>query len=411
VLDVARAAAAAPPAPGEPRALDLLLDGTVAACTDGYGAGVPTLREALRRFGTGMSAEEELHWLYLASITALRIWDDATWDLLSARHLRLARQLGALGELPLALTSRGVLLMFTGDLTAAAAMAGEARAIEEATGSNLAPYGALGLAAFCGDEAAAGAVLERGLEDVTRRGEGVGVTIAEWAKAVLCNGVGRYRDALAAALRAAEYDNDVSQLVWVWPELVEAAVRSEQTTLGADACARLAELTGASGTDWALGMQLRSEALLRDGKVAEDRYVESIARLGRTRMRVQLARTQLLYGEWLRRERRHNEAREQLRTAHHALEAMGVAGFAERAARELRAAGGTVRKRVDATRSERLTAQEAQIAGMARDGLSNPEIATRLFISARTVQYHLRKVFTKLGISSRGQLDQVLPAR
>jgi DNA-binding CsgD family transcriptional regulator len=228
---------------------------------------------------------------------------------------------------------------------------------------------------------------------------------------MLHNGLGHYRTAEAAARRATGYDEDRGSLRWALVELVEAAARSDMTATATDAYHRLAEMTTASGTDWALGVQARSSALLSEGQRAEGLYRESIARLDRTRLRVDLARAHLLYGEWLRRERRRTDAREQLRTAYDMLEAMGVAAFAERAGRELRATGGTTRKRPDVTEHEQLTAQEAQIARMARAGLSNPEIATRLFLSARTVQYHLRKVFTKLGITSRSQLDHVLPGK
>ncbi|HET6986893.1 MAG TPA: LuxR C-terminal-related transcriptional regulator, partial [Kribbella sp.] len=188
----------------------------------------------------------------------------------------------------------------------------------------------------------------------------------------------------------------------------EAAVRTGAIDAAHRAGRRLAEMAAATGTDWALGVHARCQALLSAGDTAERRYREAIAHLEKTRLKVDLARAHLLYGEWLRRERRRTDARECLKSAHAMFEAMGMAGFAERARRELQAAGGTARKRVVPAQSE-LTAQEAQIARMARDGLSNPEIATRLFISARTVQYHLRKVFPKLGITSRSQLDQVLP--
>jgi DNA-binding CsgD family transcriptional regulator len=409
VLEIARAADAAPPPPGKPRAWDLLLDGTAAMYNRGYVAGLPMLRQGLIEFGAGMSVEEELHWLWLASITAMQLCDDDRWDVLSARHVELTRTTGALSELPLALTLRALFLLFCGDLTTAGALADEAQAVKDATGTNLAPYGAVCLLAFRGEEAVASDAINVMLDDVTRRGEGVGVTMAEWANSVLYNGLGRYDDATAAALRSIGYESDRGSLVLPCVELVEAAVRSEQTGIAADAYDRLAEVTSASGTDWALGLLARSKALLSAGAEAEGRYQESIARLGRTRLRVDLARVHLLYGEWLRRARRQVEAREQLRTAQSMLDAMGVAAFAERARRELRATGITVRKRVDAHRHGELTAQEAQVARMARDGLSNPEIAGRLFISAHTVQYHLRKVFTKLGVSSRGQLEMVLP--
>jgi DNA-binding CsgD family transcriptional regulator len=409
VLRIARAAGAAPPPPGRPRAWDLLLDGTAAIYNRGYVAGLPMLRQALIEFGDGMSAEEELHWLWLASITAMQLCDDDQWDSLSARHVELARTTGALSELPLALTLRALFLLFCGDLTTAAALAEEAQAVKDATGTSLAPYATLTLVAFRGDEAVTSDLLHTTLADVTRRGEGVGITMAEWANAVLNNGLGRYDDAVAAARRSIGYESDRGSLALPCVELVEAAVRSEQPRTAADAYGRLAEVTSASGTDWALGLLARSKALLSDGDEAERLYSEAIACLGRTRLRVDLARVHLLYGEWLRRARRLIEAREQLRTAQSMLDAMGMAAFAERARRELRAAGITVRKRVDARRHGELTAQEAQVARMARDGLSNPEIASRLFISAHTVQYHLRKVFTKLGVSSRGQLELVLP--
>ena len=411
LLAIARAAATAPPAPRPPRAPDMLLDGLTAQYNDGYAAGVPLLRDALTAFGEGMPPEEELRWLWLACVAAaVRIWDDGSWDALSARHVRLARDTGALSELPLALTSRAFLHLFSGQLTAAAALTEEIQAVKEATGSGLAPYGALGLAAFLGEETRAQALVETTMEDVTLRGEGVGITFAEWANAVLNNGLGRYDKAAAAALHACDYDDDLGSLIWTLPELVEAAVRAGLTEAAARADDRLEEITSACDTDWARGIRARSRALLSEGETAERLYRESIRSLSRTRLRVDLARAHLLYGEWLRRERRRGDAREQLRTALGMLEATGMAGFAERARRELRSTGETARKRGSAAGHEELTAQELLVARLARDGLSNPEIGTRLFISAHTVQYHLRKVFAKLGVTSRSQLDRVLPA-
>jgi DNA-binding CsgD family transcriptional regulator len=410
VLEVARAASAAPPPQHPPRAPDLLLDGTAAGLHVGYAAGVPALRKALTGFGTGMSAEEELRRLYLACITALRLWDDDRWELLSARYVQLARETGALSELPLALTTRAYMLLFAGDLTAAASLIDELQAVKEATGSGLASYGALGLAALRGDEAGASALIDATIKDVTRRGEGIGITFAEWANAALNNGLGRYDKAVAAGRHATAYDEDLASLCWSLVELIEAAARCGMTETAIRAYRRLTEMASASGTDWALGAQARSHALLSEGDAAERLYREAIAHFGKTRLRVDLARAQLLYGEWLRRERRRSEAREQLRTAHGVLEAMGIAAFAERARHELRATGTTTHKRTLTARHEELTAQEAQIARLARNGLSNPEIGSRLFISAHTVQYHLRKVFTKLGITSRSQLDRVLPS-
>jgi len=414
VLEIARAAADAPPPPVRlpvqpPRAPDLLLDGLAAEYNDGCAAAVPTLRAALGDFGCGMPPDEERHWLWLASITAMRIWDDDRLDALSARHVQLARETGALSELPLALVTRAYMLLFTGDLTAAATLAEEAQVVKDATGSGLAPYAALALAAFRGDRAGVAALVQTTKDDVTRRGEGVGITFAEWVSAVLGNGLGRYQDALAAARRACAYDADLGSMIWPVVELIEAAARCGVPDSVTGAYARLAEMTSASDSDWALGIQARSLALLSDGAAAEQQYRESITRLSRTRLRVDLARAHLLYGEWLRRERRRGDAREQLRTALGMLETMGVTAFAERARRELRATGETAHKRTGTGRHEELTAQEAQIARLARDGLSNPEIGSRLFISARTVQYHLGKVFTKLDITSRSQLDQALP--
>ncbi|GAX57478.1 AAA family ATPase [Streptomyces olivochromogenes] len=410
VLEVARAAGAAPPPRHAPRAPDLLLDGTAATLDVGYAAGVPVLRRALADFGAGMSVEEELRRMYLACITAMRLWDDDSWETLSARYIRLARETGTLSELPLALTARAYVLLFAGDLPGAASLSDELQAVKEATGSGLASYSAMGLAALRGDETGACAVIDATLEDVTTRGEGIGVTYAEWAKAALNNGLGHYDKAMAAGLRATAYDNDPAGICWPLVELIEAAARCGTPEAATDACRRLSEMADASGTDWILGARARSRALLSEGDAAERLYREAISHFAKTRLRVDLARAHLLYGEWLRRERRRNDAREQLRTAHGMLETMGMSAFAERAGRELRAAGGTAHKRTAPARHEELTAQEGQIARMARDGLSNPEIGTRLFISARTVQYHLRKVFTKLGITSRSQLDRVLPS-
>lgn len=408
MVDVARAAGKAPP-PHRPRVPDLLLDGTTAVYTHGYAASVPMLRQAVFDFGTDMSAEEELHLLWMATTTALRLWEADRWEVLSTRHVQLAREIGALSELPLGLTTRAYILLFTGDLAAAASLTDEAEAVKEATGSNLAPYGALGLAAFRGDEARGAALLQATMDDVIRRGEGVGISLAEWANALLHNGLGRYPDALAAAQRATAYLQDQDTVVWPAVELIEAAVRCGTPTIAVSTYQRYAEKTNASGTNWALGLQARSHALLSEGETAERLYREAIDHLAQTRLRPDLARAHLLYGEWLRRQRRRTDAREHLRTAHDMLETIGMTAFAERAARELHAAGGTTHGRAAPAKHEELTAQEAQIARMARDGLSNPEIATRLFISAHTVQYHLRKVFTKLDISSRSQLDRVLP--
>jgi DNA-binding CsgD family transcriptional regulator len=280
-------------------------------------------------------------------------------------------------------------------------------AVTEATGTHLAPYGALSLAAVQGRQAEARELIEAAVNEFMPRGEGIGLTITRWATAVLHNGAGRYEEALAAAEQVGETPQELLFANWALPELIEAAARSGQPERGADALDRLSEATRASGTDWGLGIEARSRALLSAGETAEGLYREAIDRLGATRIRVALARAHLVYGEWLRRERRRLDAREQLRTAHGMLTAMGVDGFAERARRELAATGETARKRTVKT-STPLTAQEAQIARLARNGLSNAEIGTRLFISPRTVEYHLRKVFAKLDITSRNELELVL---
>ncbi len=406
VLDVALAVASAPRPAHPPTVLDLLLDGLAATYNRGYAAGLPMLHLALT---APESAEDQLRWLWLTTIAAMRVWDDDRLDSLSARHVQIARDAAAISELPLALASRTVALLFAGELVEAAWLVEESKAVQDAIGRNLAPYGALGLAALRGDADIARTLIEETIDDVRRRGEGVGVTMAEWANALLHNGLGRYDAALAAARRATAYGPDPGSFIWPLVELVEAAARVGTMGTARSAFDRLSHMTSASGTEWALGLEARSGALLEDGEEAERRYKESIARLGRTRQRPDLARAHLVYGEWLRRHQRHVDAREQLRTAHRMLDTMGMNGFAERARRELRATGEAPRKRTPATAHTELTPQESQIAWLARDGLSNPEIGTRLFISAHTVQYHLRKVFAKLGITSRSQLRAVLP--
>jgi DNA-binding CsgD family transcriptional regulator len=407
VLEVSRAARAAPPAPDPSRASDLLLDGLAVRFCEGYAAGLPILRRAVSAFASGVPAEEGLRWLWSACIAALYLWDDESWELLSSRHVGFAREAGALSELPLALSSRVYVHLFAGELTTAESVNEQVRAAMEATGSSLASYGALGLAAFQGREAEAVALTEASRTELAVRGEGIGLTVAEWANAVLYNGLARYREAFTAAQRACEYPRDLLSATWGLVELIEASVRGGSWETAADAHRRFREMAHASGTDWALGVEARSHALVTKGQGAESHYRESIERLGRTRMRMDLARAHLLYGEWLHGEKRRADAREQLRRAREMFGAMGAEAFGERTRLKLLAVGETVRKPAIQTPGE-LTTQEAHIARLARDGLSNPEIGARLFISPRTVQYHLRKVFTKLEISSRTELDRVL---
>jgi DNA-binding CsgD family transcriptional regulator len=408
VVAVSHAARAAPPPAYPPRSPDLLLDGLAVLFSEGYSAGLPILKRAVSAFGTDMSAAEQLRWLWLACVAALYLWDDASWDRLSNRYVQLACEAGALSEVPLALSMRVYVHLLAGELTAAASLIEEVQAGMDATGINLTPYGALGLAALRGRETESSALTEASGKELVLRGEGIGVTVTAWTHAVLYNGLGRYDKAFAAAQRACEYPTDVTA-TWGAVELIEAAARAGKPEAAAGAHQRLLRAARASGTDWALGVEARSRALLSEAAGAERLYGEAIERLGRTRIRAELARAHLLYGEWLRRENRRVDARQQLRTAHEMFALMGAGAFADRARLELLATGESVRKTTAATRRE-LTAQEALIARLARDGLSNPDIATRLFISPRTVKYHLRKVFTKLEITSRMQLDRAMPS-
>jgi DNA-binding CsgD family transcriptional regulator/tetratricopeptide (TPR) repeat protein len=371
-------------------------------------AGTSTLRRALRAFRSGhLSKEDEIRWLHFACRTAVDLWEDEAWDVLATRHVELARDAGALVELPIALHTRIGVHLNAGELTAAAALLEEVEVIAEATGSPIAPYGAVALAAWRGREVEGLELMDACTKEVVSRGEGSALTAIGWARAQLYNSLGRYEDALVPAREAGEHPEELLFATWGLVELIEAAVRSGDGALAADAFDRLSAATRASVTDWALGIEARSRALLSDGDAAERLYREAIDRLGRTRVRVALARAHLLYGEWLRRERRRVDAREQLRTAHGMFDAMGAEAFAERARRELAATGETVRKRTVETRDE-LTPQEAQIARLARDGHTSPEIGAQLFLSPRTVDWHLRKVFAKLGINSRKQLGTAL---
>ena len=407
--EVARAVRAAP-APATARRGDVLLEALAVLFTDGYAAAAPLAHRGVRAFvADDLALDEALRFAWLAAATAASLWDDTGWDVLTRRHLEVARDAGALGALPLALHTRVVVLLFTGDLAAAAALVAEAQSVAEVTGgdSTLAPYGEVALVALQGREEPAEALISGCLADVTARGEGVGVNLAQWARAVLCNGLGRYEDALAAARVATADPLELGPPKWALPELVEAGVRSGRTELAATAVEQLAAMTAAAGTDWARGVEAGSRALLSAGDAADALHREAIDRLGRTTVRVELARAQLRYGEWLRREGRRVDARAQLRGAYEALTAMGAGAFAERARRELLATGETVRRRTVETSAD-LTPQEAHIARLAAEGLTNPEIGAELYISPRTVEWHLRRVFTKLGVSTRRQLRRAV---
>src|SRR5208337_3680659 len=384
------------------------LDPLTLLVTDGPTAAAPALRQAASVFASAsISAEEGIRWGWLAQAAASAVWDDVRWRAMLLRQVQIARDVGALDQLPIDLGSLGTDAAWSGDFAAAAALVAETDAVCEATGSRSAPFAAMLLAALRGDQAEAAPLIEATIAGATAGGQGIAVTYAHWAAAVLANGLGRYADALEAARQASQDKPALYMAMWALPELIEAATRTGNTHMASDALVRLAETTQAGGTDFGLGMEARSRALLSEGEAAEGCYREAIDRLGRTQLRPELARAHLLYGEWLRREGRRVDARTQLKTAHEMLAAMGAEAFAERARRELLATGETVRKRT-VQAPDTLTAQEAQIARLARDGRTNPEIGAQLFLSARTVEWHLRKVFTKLGISSRRELPGAL---
>ena len=409
--DAGEVAAAVLAADWEPstRPCDLLLDGLALLTREGYVAGAPALKVALRAFrDEPLSEEDELRWLWLACRTARALADDAAWDELTARHLDVARRAGAFSALPVALTDRVLVELFSGRTGAAMSLAAESDAVVEATGSHLTLRTSIVLANWRGRDAVALALIEARREDVLRRGEGLWLVANDWGSAIRYNGLGRYEDALAAAERAAGTARGLGPSIWLLAELIEAAARSGQPERATGPLAQLADITQAAGTDWALGTHARVAAMLAEGDTAERLYREAIERLSHIKTRATLARAHLLYGEWLRREDRRADAREQLRVAYAMLSDMGMEAFAERARHELLATGETVRKRTVETLDE-LTPQEVQVARLAAGGQTNPEIGAQLFLSPRTVEWHLSKVFGKLGISSRRELRAALP--
>jgi DNA-binding CsgD family transcriptional regulator len=411
VRQVAEAARAAPPSPS-PRAPDLLLDGLAVMITEGHAAAAPLLQRALREFHDGDIVKNGgFRWLWLAEEAAQEMWDHDTWLEFAVRQLQVVRDAGALGVLPLAFSAVIVAQIYAGELGAAAALIDEVKIAIEATGSQLAPYGALILAAWRGRASNLVPLVDATLDEVVPRGEGIGVTTCHWVTALLRNGLGQYEEALAAARLVIEPERVLDwPLNVTLPEFIEAAVRSGHPQQAGAALVRLTGITRASQADWGLGIEARCRALLSEPTAAEPFYREAIERLGRTRVRGEHARAHLLYGEWLRREGRRVDARTQLRIAYDEFLGMGIEAFAERARRELLATGETVRKRRVESANE-LTPQEWQIASLAREGLSNPDIGERLFLSPRTVEWHLKKVFSKLGIKSRMGLHDALPAR
>jgi len=391
-------------AAGASGAAGRLLGALVTRFTEGYAASVGPLSRALRAFDGPDGGGADRRWLWLACRLAQDLWDDELWHALATRGVRLARETGALNLLPNALNYLAALNVHSGAFATAAALVDEVDSITQATGIPPLKYAAVMLAAARGDQAQTLALLDWGRRNSTERGEGSAIGAACWLTALLHNGHGQYGEALAEARQACEHE-DVMYYGWALVELVEAAVRDGQRPEAAAALGRLSERTQASGTEWALGVEARCRGLLTDDEAL---YRESVERLTRSRAAFELARSRLLYGEWLRRENRRVDAREQLRAAHELFGRMGAGAFAERARRELSATGETVRKRTVETLGD-LTTQEAQVARLAAQGHTNPEIAAVLFISPRTVEYHLHKVFPKLGISSRRELRRALP--
>src|SRR5215472_8946920 len=413
VQAAAEAARNAPPGPVPPRAIDIVLDAVALRMTEGYEAAPPALTRALDVvLALDVSSGESDRWLWLAGgrmgqFIAMELWDFEAWQALAAGQVQLARDTGALMQLTFALNLLARTHILAGELATATRLVEEDHLMADAVGHPPIADTAMMLAAWRGREQEASELIEAVKREATAHSAPALGGRADYASAVLYNGLGRSAAAFDAARRAFERES-MGYGSHVVPELAEAAARIGDLKLLGAVQEWLSERARVTPTQWVLGIEARACALLSEGESAERFYRESIERLSGTRVRAQLARAYLLYGEWLRRERRRGEAREQLRTAHKMLDAMGIAAFADRAGRELLATGETARKRTVETAIE-LTAQEAQVARLARDGLSNPEIAARLFISSRTVQYHLRKVFTKLDITSRSQLAQALP--
>jgi DNA-binding CsgD family transcriptional regulator len=408
--EVSRAATAAPQPTSAPRPSDLLLDGLAILVTEGRAAAASSLKRAARVFGEAeIAMKEGLRWGW-GTIAAIELWDWENWHQRHVRQLQAVREAGLLVQGPVNLHSLGTTATWRGEFATAGSLIAEADAIADATGTRFPRYAAVILAAFRGKEAEASALIDVEAKNASAAGQGMGVQWCQWTSGILYNGLGRYEEALAGARDASEQAPELYVSGWALAELIEAAARTGETRLAGEALERLVEATSIGDSDWGLGVLARSRALVTAGQDAEGSYREAIVRLSRTPLRPELARAQLVYGEWLRREGRRVDARAQLRAAHDQLASIGMEAFAERSRRELSATGGTARNRTPETRDE-LTPQEAQIADLARAGLSNPEIAAQLFLSPHTVEYHLRKVFAKLEISSRHHLQAALADR
>ena len=406
LLEICRAVRALPPPTPDARPLDVLLDGLALLTTAGRAAAATALQQAAESL-TSIPVQDVLRWGWAATGASDAVWDDERTRAISSRNVQLVRDAGALAELPIHLAALGLAKAWIGDFADAASLIAESEGVAAATGSPIAPYTLLRLRALQGSEAEASHLISRAIERAAAGGQGLAAAWAYWAAAVLYNGLGRYEEAASAARQATSNTFEPWVSMWALPELVEAAARAGDPELARDALERLEVTTKPCGTDFSHGIAARCRALMSEGPAANHLYREAIDRLGRTRLRPELARAHLLYGEWLRRESRRIDAREPLRTAHGMFTDMGMEAFAERVRGELFATGEKVRERTVETRDD-LTAQERQIAQLAREGLSNPEIGTRLFLSPRTVEWHLHNVFTKLGISSRRGLTSAL---
>ncbi|WP_030184942.1 ATP-binding protein [Streptomyces sp. NRRL S-813] len=409
VVEAAEAARGAPPPPSPPRPADLLLDGLVTRFSEGSVASVPALRRAVQAYRdhrTG-AEDDDQRGLWLACRAALGMYDNESARELLDRKIRAARRSGALDALAMALNFQATVLISFGDLTRAAELVVEADAIVEAIGSVPRPHGGLLLAAWRGRQTEARELAAGMIKEATERGEGAVVTFARYTLAVLHNGHGDYKAALDAATLPAEYD-ELSHTGIALPELVEAAVRTGETSRAAHALELLGEYARTDGMPWARGFAARSRAITSTGPAAEELYREAIEQFAAGRMMTDLGRAHLVYGEWLRREGRRQDAREQLRTAHEKLSAMGAEAFVVRAARELRATGEQPRKRTTAQAADSLTAHELQIARLVAAGATSKEVGAQLYLSPRTIDAHLRNIFRKLGITSRRQLRTVL---
>jgi DNA-binding CsgD family transcriptional regulator len=401
-LDICKAIERLPPPQDGPDGRSLLLEGLARVHTDGRAVAIPILRRAVSALAQ-LPDEDVMGWGWIAPMASHLTWDSDASSEIYQRQAEIVRAAGALADLPVYLSSVALDNAWNGDLAGARLLIAESDTVAAVTGSRLPPFAALRLLSMEGKQSEASALIAATIEQATVEGQGLALRVAQWSASVLYNGLGRFDEAAAAAREVTANNIDPYPQMWALPELIEAAARMSENGVARDALDRLAEVTRPAATDWGLGTEARSRALLSDGESADLLYREAIERFGRTRLRPELARAHLLYGEWLRREGRRRDAREQLRAAHQLFSAMGMEAFAERTRRELVATGETVRKRSPETRDE-LTPQEEQIARLVGDGLSNPEIGAQLFLSSRTVEWHLRKVYAKLGISSRREL-------